>query len=398
MTIDSYTTTFPLTENPISENGNWLNGKTNGIDWNDCQTMGGDPGLASGAQPGTGQSHESICVRTGTFSAAQSAAVTVHVAHSIGAQYDEVEAHVNTTIIAGKITGYEGYCPDHRQLGGPDAEISLRWNGPLANATNSNNGFICAQRPQAGVTCTTGDVVKLSNDGTGNPHAQQKRDCWRSPLKTRHIWAARRAWAFTFRTWILGATAASGCRSLWRFGLHRYWTVNERRLGRRWDDACSHGYGELDSGCARHRSRGELQHLSRQREDRVDCRHKLYRFECDGRGYVHLLRHQHRCFGHRKRAFEFSYCDDSRGDAAEAECTNRRYSYQQFRGVASLAFTRHEKGCGGYRLMSSFDNKKALRGCSACGYTPTTAITSVTVTITAGDFAAGTKFMILVQD
>ena len=165
-TIDSYTTTFPLTENPISENGNWLNGKTNGIDWNDCQTMGGSPGFASGTQPGTGQYNDSICVLTGTFSAAQSAAVTVHVAHSIGAQYDEVEAHVNTTIIAGKNHRVRGKrCP----IAGSSTDPMqiVRWNGPLANATNSNNGFTVL-KGLAGVTCTTGDVVKLSNDGTGN--------------------------------------------------------------------------------------------------------------------------------------------------------------------------------------------------------------------------------------
>src|SRR5438046_7973905 len=32
---ESYTTNFPLTENPISEGGNWINGLTNGIDWSD---------------------------------------------------------------------------------------------------------------------------------------------------------------------------------------------------------------------------------------------------------------------------------------------------------------------------------------------------------------------------
>ena len=32
-----YSTHFPLIENPISEKGNWKNGKTVGLDWADIQ-------------------------------------------------------------------------------------------------------------------------------------------------------------------------------------------------------------------------------------------------------------------------------------------------------------------------------------------------------------------------
>ena len=37
----SYSTNFPLTENPISENGRWINGKAVGLDWSDVSTTGG---------------------------------------------------------------------------------------------------------------------------------------------------------------------------------------------------------------------------------------------------------------------------------------------------------------------------------------------------------------------
>jgi hypothetical protein len=37
----SYSTNFPLTENPISEGGKWLTGKRDGIDWNDFRTTNG---------------------------------------------------------------------------------------------------------------------------------------------------------------------------------------------------------------------------------------------------------------------------------------------------------------------------------------------------------------------
>jgi hypothetical protein len=34
----SYSTTFPLTENPISEGGSWTNGGATGLDWANVQT------------------------------------------------------------------------------------------------------------------------------------------------------------------------------------------------------------------------------------------------------------------------------------------------------------------------------------------------------------------------
>jgi hypothetical protein len=45
----TYTTTFPLTENPISEGGNWINGKAVGLDWANLATTNGMAiGLESG--------------------------------------------------------------------------------------------------------------------------------------------------------------------------------------------------------------------------------------------------------------------------------------------------------------------------------------------------------------
>lgn len=38
----SYTTSFPLTENPISESSHWTQGKVVGLDWNNMQSTGGN--------------------------------------------------------------------------------------------------------------------------------------------------------------------------------------------------------------------------------------------------------------------------------------------------------------------------------------------------------------------
>jgi len=36
--VRSYSTDFPLEEDPISEGGMWINGKADGIDWTDVAT------------------------------------------------------------------------------------------------------------------------------------------------------------------------------------------------------------------------------------------------------------------------------------------------------------------------------------------------------------------------
>ena len=44
----AYSTSFPLTENPISEGGKWTLGGDTGLDWQNIRTNGGSPGIAYG--------------------------------------------------------------------------------------------------------------------------------------------------------------------------------------------------------------------------------------------------------------------------------------------------------------------------------------------------------------
>jgi len=48
-TASTYTTNFPLTEDPISEGGKWINGKKDGVDWANVRTT---PGFAFGTEIG----------------------------------------------------------------------------------------------------------------------------------------------------------------------------------------------------------------------------------------------------------------------------------------------------------------------------------------------------------
>jgi hypothetical protein len=45
----TYTTKFPLVENPVSEGGNWINGGVAGLDWTNVRTASGLAWLRSGS-------------------------------------------------------------------------------------------------------------------------------------------------------------------------------------------------------------------------------------------------------------------------------------------------------------------------------------------------------------
>ena len=150
----TYTTKFPLKENPISESGNWINGKAVGLDWTDVQTT---PGLAFGTESGTSGYDDSTAVVTGTWGPDQWAQATVHLTNQQGGTiYEEVELRLRSAITAHKITGYE---INFQASGASNAYVQIvRWNGPLGNFT------YVADRNGPGLH--DGDVVKAMIQGS----------------------------------------------------------------------------------------------------------------------------------------------------------------------------------------------------------------------------------------
>jgi chitodextrinase len=147
-----YSTTFPLTENPISEGGNWINGKANGIDWGDVQTT---PGLAFGTN--SGGYADSTALLSGNWGPNQMAQATVHSVNQTDSLYEEVELRLRSTISAHSNTGYEINFRCSKTANAYSQVV--RWNGPLGNFTYlmSNGGA------QYGVT--NKDVVKATMIG-----------------------------------------------------------------------------------------------------------------------------------------------------------------------------------------------------------------------------------------
>jgi len=128
----TYSTNFPLTENPLNESGKWISGTT-GLDWTNCRTTAG---FCFGTQPGNATGNQryadSIAVLTGTWSQAQSAQATLLVPNADpgGSDnvFEEVEIHLLVTVTPHNIVGYEAnlsVTPNNGyvQIG--------RWDGPL---------------------------------------------------------------------------------------------------------------------------------------------------------------------------------------------------------------------------------------------------------------------------
>ena len=74
-----YTTLFALLENPITEGGNWINGRAAGIDWNNVETVSG---VALGTQDartkkGSSAYDDSVALLAGTWNSDQAIEATV---------------------------------------------------------------------------------------------------------------------------------------------------------------------------------------------------------------------------------------------------------------------------------------------------------------------------------
>jgi hypothetical protein len=146
-----YQTSFPATEDPLSESGNWINGKEVGINWSDCRSV---PGMAFGTEPQTQMYDDSVCALSGNWGPDQTAEATVRVARADSGGNEEVELHLRTTITARSATGYEINCSV--KPGSPYLQI-VRWNGAYGSWA-----YVAA----AGQGCVNGDVLKATISGS----------------------------------------------------------------------------------------------------------------------------------------------------------------------------------------------------------------------------------------
>lgn len=144
----TYTTSFPLTESPISESGNWINGATTGIDWGDISTTPGKTHDHSGPA----QYADATALLTGMWGSDQTVEGTVYVNNI--ANSPEVELRLRSTLSAHVCSGYE--ISFSAATSRTPYLIIVRWNGPRGDFTWVANLI------DAKYKVKTGDVVKAS--------------------------------------------------------------------------------------------------------------------------------------------------------------------------------------------------------------------------------------------
>jgi hypothetical protein len=152
-TTNTYTTNFPLTENPISEGGRWINGGVTGLDWANVQTTGG---FAGGVGPASVAYSDPTAMLTGNWGPNQTATATVYSVGASDNYYQEVELRLRVTISPHSITGYE---INFRTPNNGSAYVQIvRWNGALADFT-----YLASA---SGTGVSNGDVVRATIVGS----------------------------------------------------------------------------------------------------------------------------------------------------------------------------------------------------------------------------------------
>jgi hypothetical protein len=150
----AYTTSFPLTESPISDQGNWEGGKTAGVDWADIATI---PGHAFGLESGASGYDDSTALLTGSWGPNQTAQATVYTVNQNDKISEEVELRLRSSLSPHSATGYE---INFRCLKTKNAYTEIvRWNGPLGDFSYLSH----KDGAQYGVA--DGDVVRATMVG-----------------------------------------------------------------------------------------------------------------------------------------------------------------------------------------------------------------------------------------
>lgn len=125
-----YTTTFPHAENPIAENGVWVNGGMVGLDWTNVQTT---TGLVFGTETGSVGFDDSIAILSGSWKPDQTAMAIVHSVNQQSGNIEEVELLLRFQIMPHIARGYE---INFRCIqDGTQYSQVVRWNGPFGDFT-----------------------------------------------------------------------------------------------------------------------------------------------------------------------------------------------------------------------------------------------------------------------
>ena len=161
----TYTTNFPLTENPVSEGGNWIGGATTGLDWRDVMTTNN---TAIGTETSLSEYDDSTAILTGVWGSNQTVTATVYVTNqpnSASGIFEELELRLRSSLSAHSCTGYEINFSARSDTSAYSQIV--RWNGPLGKFTlingNSGSGYILHSGDTVRATITNSTITVFIN-------------------------------------------------------------------------------------------------------------------------------------------------------------------------------------------------------------------------------------------
>lgn len=129
----SYTTSFPVQENPLSESGNWIGGAIPGLAWKDCQvTNVGGTNFVWGNNPSAAYD-DPTAILTGTWGSNQTVSAKAKIVETrAGVGVGEIEIRLRSVVTNNWNRGYEVLWNTY--AGNAYMDI-VAWHGPLSNFT-----------------------------------------------------------------------------------------------------------------------------------------------------------------------------------------------------------------------------------------------------------------------
>jgi len=175
--LRSYRTHFPRDENPIWEDGMWLNGRKDGIDWCDVIVKNGvaygevtrmreaerrvEQGNLAASAPADaaplGDYDDPVALLSGEWGKNQYVTAKVFTRNQTEKYFQEVEIHLRSTVAPHRCTGYEVFW---RCLKTDKAYAEIvRWNGKIGEWASLKKLW----GPEYGVK--DGDLVEATIEG-----------------------------------------------------------------------------------------------------------------------------------------------------------------------------------------------------------------------------------------
>jgi len=153
----TYSTAFPLNESPISEGGNWIGGKSVGLDWSDV-AVANHMAVCTVDATHNPTYNDSTAILTGNWGSNQTVTATLFITNQGSIGYPEVELRLRSSISPHICTGYEIL---YSLLNNSSTYISIvRWNGTYGNWTDI--GHVIGSQ----YVSTNGSTLKATMIGT----------------------------------------------------------------------------------------------------------------------------------------------------------------------------------------------------------------------------------------